>query len=142
MNERPSLTPLVRSLPATVPFVGPEAQERERGRKFRARIGANEKQVRPVAPGHRGDARAAARENWKYCDPENHDLKQALPRHHQASRPLTSWSARGSTDCSAGACACSWRPGRRSSTSLGAYPTFNFHVAGFGGRLVTDALCE
>ena len=42
MLQRPSLTPLAQSLPATVPFVGPEAQERQRGRPFRARIGANE----------------------------------------------------------------------------------------------------
>jgi histidinol-phosphate aminotransferase len=28
-------------------------------------------------------------------------------------------------------------PGTPVVTSLGAYPTFNFHVAGFGGRLVT-----
>ena len=28
-------------------------------------------------------------------------------------------------------------PARAVVTSLGAYPTFNFHVAGFGGRLVT-----
>ena len=28
-------------------------------------------------------------------------------------------------------------PGVTVATSLGAYPTFNFHVAGFGGRLVT-----
>ena len=35
-------TPLVRGLPSTVPFVGPEAQERARGERFKARIGANE----------------------------------------------------------------------------------------------------
>ena len=34
------LTPLVETLPSTVPFVGPETQERSRGRPFRARIGA------------------------------------------------------------------------------------------------------
>ncbi|MEO0866769.1 MAG: pyridoxal phosphate-dependent aminotransferase, partial [Pseudomonadota bacterium] len=33
------LTPLAASLPASVPFVGPEAQERSRGRAFAARIG-------------------------------------------------------------------------------------------------------
>ncbi|HBT02595.1 MAG TPA: pyridoxal phosphate-dependent aminotransferase, partial [Citreicella sp.] len=38
----PRYTALVASLPATVPFVGPETQERERGAPFRARIGANE----------------------------------------------------------------------------------------------------
>ncbi len=39
---RPRLTSLAQSLPATVPFVGPETQERQRGRPFRACIGANE----------------------------------------------------------------------------------------------------
>ncbi len=36
------VTPLVQGLPATVPFVGPETQERLRGSAFRARVGANE----------------------------------------------------------------------------------------------------
>ena len=47
MRQRPALTPLVGALPSTVPFVGPEAQERERGRPFRARIGANESSFGP-----------------------------------------------------------------------------------------------
>ena len=34
MVLRPPLTPLVAALPPTVPFVGPEAQERDRGRAF------------------------------------------------------------------------------------------------------------
>ena len=38
----PRYTPLADSLPASVPFVGPETQERQRGRPFRARLGANE----------------------------------------------------------------------------------------------------
>ncbi len=36
------LTPLADRLPASVPFVGPEAQERARGAGFVARLGANE----------------------------------------------------------------------------------------------------
>ena len=36
------LTPLAASLPSTVPFVGPETQERARGGPFEARLGANE----------------------------------------------------------------------------------------------------
>ena len=47
MANRPQQTPLVQSLPATVPFVGPETQERARGRVFRARIGANESSFGP-----------------------------------------------------------------------------------------------
>ncbi|GIT53209.1 MAG: hypothetical protein Ct9H300mP16_03690 [Pseudomonadota bacterium] len=42
------LTDLVKSLPATVPFVGPGAQERGRGAAFRARIGANENVFGPL----------------------------------------------------------------------------------------------
>ena len=38
----PNYTPLVESLPSSVPFVGPETQERARGRGFAARLGANE----------------------------------------------------------------------------------------------------
>ena len=38
----PPYATIVQDVPSTVPFVGPEAQERKRGRLFRARIGANE----------------------------------------------------------------------------------------------------
>ena len=38
----PRFTKLVESLPATVPFVGPETLERDRGAPFAARLGANE----------------------------------------------------------------------------------------------------
>ena len=43
-------------LPASVPFVGPEALGRARGRSFRARLGANESAFRPFAGRGRGDA--------------------------------------------------------------------------------------
>ncbi len=46
-------------------------------------------------------------------------------------------SAKASTGCSTSSCACMSRRATPVVTSLGAYPTFNFHVAGFGGRLVT-----
>ena len=44
MKPGPRYTPLVECLPATVPFIGPEAQERTRGRPFKARLGAMELQ--------------------------------------------------------------------------------------------------
>ena len=76
MANRPQQTPLVQSLPATVPFVGPETQERARGHVFRARIGANESGFGPSPAVAAAMARAGA-DMWKYCDPENHDLKAA-----------------------------------------------------------------
>ena len=45
----PRYTALAASLPASVPFVGPETQERERGAPFRARLGANENVFGPSA---------------------------------------------------------------------------------------------
>lgn len=131
----PRYTPLVESLPATVPFVGPETQERARGRPFRARIGANESVFGP-SPKAIAAMQEAAGDVWQYGDPENHDLKQALARHHGVSADnivvgegvdsLLGYLNRMLVS-----------DGTPVVTSLGAYPTFNFHVAGFGGRLCT-----
>ena len=65
----PSFTDLVQGLPSTVPFVAPEAQERVSGRKFRARIGANESVFGP-SPKAVAAMFDAAAEALKYCDPE------------------------------------------------------------------------
>jgi len=77
----------------------------------------------------------AATEVWRYGDPENHDLKQALARHHgvdpenivvgEGIDGLLGYLVRLLVD-----------RGTAVVTSLGAYPTFNFHVAGFGGQLL------
>jgi histidinol-phosphate aminotransferase len=135
MTRRPPLTPLVESLPATVPFVGPEAQERARSRPFRARLGANENGFGP-SPKVVEAMRAAAPEMWKYCDPENHDLKQALAAHHGVK--AENIAVGEGIDGLLGLIVRQYvGPGQPVVTSLGAYPTFNYHVAGFGGRLVT-----
>ena len=76
MTEDPRLTPLAAALPASVPFVGPEAQERHRGQPFIARLGANESVFGP-SPKAIDAMRAAAGEVWKYGDPESFDLRQA-----------------------------------------------------------------
>lgn len=102
----PNLTPLAASLPATVPFVGPEAQQRERGRPFRARIGANESVFGP-SPKAIAAMEKAARDIWMYGDSQSHDLRHALAAHHGVRRRAC-WSARGSTGCSATSAACSW----------------------------------
>src|SRR5690606_20687626 len=73
-------TPLISALPATVPFVGPEAIERSRGLPVRARIGANENGFGP-APSAIEAMCAAAGETWKYTDPENFEIRKALAAH-------------------------------------------------------------
>lgn len=131
----PRLTALVDSLPATVPFVGPETQERARGRRFKARIGANESVFGP-SPKAVAAMTVAAAEAWMYCDPENHDLKQALAKHHGVG-PDNIVVGEGIDGLLGYTVRLIVGPGTAVATSLGAYPTFNYHVAGFGGRLVT-----
>ncbi len=131
--SRYPFTPHVGSLPETVPFVGPETQERQRGAPFTARIGANESVFGP-SPRAIAAMAAAAAEVWKYGDPENHDLKQALAAFHGV-RPENIVVGEG-IDCLLGYLVrMVVDPGTPVVTSAGAYPTFNYHVAGFGGRL-------
>ena len=131
----PQTIPLIRTLPATVPFVGPEAQERTRGRPFRARIGANESCFGP-APSVIEAMNAAAGEMWKYCDPDNFDLKQALAVFLGVA-PDNIVVGEGIDGVLNLIVRLYAGPGDAVVTSLGAYPTFNFHVAGVGARLLT-----
>jgi len=128
-------TPLIASLPATVPFVGPEAQERARGRRFVARIGANESVFGP-SPRVLSALREAAGEVWQYADPENHDLKLALAELHGVA-PDNVVVGEGIDALLGYTVRLFVEAGVPVASSAGAYPTFNFHVAGFGGRLLT-----
>lgn len=140
MPTRPPLTPLIAALPATVPFVGPEAQERQRGRPFRARIGANENGFGP-SPAVVARMRQAAGDMWMYCDPDNFDLKAAVAAHLGIA--ATNVVIGEGIDGLLGLLArLLIGPDDTVVTSLGAYPTFNFHVAGTGGRLVTVPYAE
>lgn len=127
-------TPLAAALPASVPFVGPEAQERAAGRPFRARLGANENAFGP-SPRAVAAMRRAAAEAWMYGDPENHDLKIALARHHDVACERIA-VGEGIDALLQVLVRLFVQPGTPVVTSAGAYPTFAYHVRGFGGRLV------
>lgn len=131
----PRYTPLVQSLPATVPFVGPEAQERAMGRGFRARIGANESVFGPSPKAIAAMAEAATG-TWMYGDPENFDLRQALAA-HEGVAPENIIIGEGIDGLLGYLVRMLVDPGAAVVTSQGAYPTFNYHVAGFGGVLHT-----
>ena len=130
----PSFARLIKSLSSAVPFVGPETQERQLGRQFLARIGANESVFGPSTL----VCEAIQRESgaiWQYGDPENFDLKTALAQKHNVDfgnivigegiDGLLGYLVRlfVTNDISV-------------VTTDGAYPTFNYHVIGFGGNLV------
>lgn len=128
-------TALIDSLPSSVPFVGPEALERRTGTSFRARIGANESVFGPSPKVSEAIAKAAPR-IWHYCDPENHDIRHALARHLGVA-PKNVMVGEGIDGLFGYAVRLFVEAGVKVATSLGAYPTFNFHVTGFGGTLVT-----
>lgn len=133
--SKPRIVELIERLPASTPFVGPEALERQRGGvRFKARIGANESVFGPSPRAIAAMAEAAA-ECWMYGDPEIHDLKVAIARHHGISPQSIA------IDCGSDALLgltvrLTIAPGDTVVTSLGAYPTFSYHVDGVGGRLV------
>lgn len=124
-------TPLAASLPATVTFVGPETQERLRDQPFEARLGANES---VFGPSPRAVQAMAETPQWMYGDPESHDLRTALAAHHgcDATNVMV---AEGIDGLLGYLVRLTVQNGDAVVTSAGAYPTFNYHVAGFGGIL-------
>ncbi len=130
---RPPFTPTIAALPKLVPFIGPEAIERARGKLFRARLGANESIFGP-SPKALEAMRAAADETWKYADPENYDLRAAIAAFHGVG--LDNVAVGEGIDGLLGlTCTMFVAPGDAVVTTYGAYPTFNFHVLAHGGRL-------
>lgn len=127
------LTELAEALPATVPFVGPEAQERASGRGFAARLGANECGFGP-SPKAVEAMVGVARDMWMYGDPENHDLREALAAHHSISRDHIA-IGEGIDGLLGTLVRLLIAAGDVAVTSDGAYPTFDYHVTGCGGRL-------
>jgi histidinol-phosphate aminotransferase len=126
---------LVEALPAVVPFVPPEALERRIGRTLAVRIGANESAFGPSPKALEAMRRAAAQVNW-YCDPESHELRHALSA-RLGVKPANIVVGAGIDDLLGLVVRAFIDPGDTVVMSKGAYPTFAFHVNGFGGRLVT-----
>jgi len=131
----PPFTTIVRDLPASVPFVGPEAIERRRGRPLALRLGANESAFGVSPRAARAMRDEVERVSW-YGDPENHALRAALADQHGVAIDEVCVGA-GIDELLGLTVRMLVEPGQPVVTSLGAYPTFNYHVAGYGARPVT-----
>ncbi len=134
MRSTRFLTPHAAELPATVPFVGPENHQRELGRQFKARLGANESGFGP-SPMAIAAMHEAVERNWMYADPENYELRKAIAAFHGVAVENVN-IGEGIDGLLGLTLALTLAPGETVVTSRGAYPTFNFHVAGHAGRLV------
>ena len=129
----PRYTRLVKELPSTVPFVGPESQERDRKLLFEARLGANENMFGP-SPKALSALKKYSNEQWMYGDPTSFELRSALAEKHQIS-PDNLVVGEGIDGLLGYLVRLLVSEGDHVVTSDGAYPTFNYHVSGFGGHL-------
>ncbi|MBX2883028.1 MAG: aminotransferase class I/II-fold pyridoxal phosphate-dependent enzyme [Granulosicoccus sp.] len=129
-------TSIVQSLPQTVPFTGPETLERHAGKPFLARIGANESAfgISQLAQQAIQELATAQACSW-YGDPENHELRQLLAEKHNVK--VENICVDAGIDSLLGLTIRLFiEPGDTVVTSDGAYPTVNYHVGGFNGRLI------
>ena len=128
-----NFTKIANDLPVTVPFVGPESQERENSFSFNARLGANESVFGPskmVMNAIKGQAE----EVWQYGDPESFDLIHKLSEFYNLPRD-NFIIGEGIDGLLGNLVRLFIGPGDEVVSSLGAYPTFKYHVDGFGGRI-------
>jgi histidinol-phosphate aminotransferase len=137
---RPRYASILAGLPAVVPFVAPEALERRTGRPLKLRVGANESAFGPSPTAVEAMARAAARVNW-YNDPDGFELRQALAGRHGVALGNVVLGA-GIDDLLGLLVRAFADRGDHVVMSQGAYPTFAFHVNGFGGILETPPYRE
>ncbi|WP_306118091.1 MULTISPECIES: pyridoxal phosphate-dependent aminotransferase [unclassified Roseitalea] len=134
MPPRPNT--IVAAAPDTIPFIAPERLEREAGRPFAARLGANEGNLGPSPAAIAAMEKAARDDAWKYPDPENRALREALCAH--LGTAMDEIVVGPGIDGLLGLIVRIFSvAGAAIVSSRGAYPTFAYHVTGHGRRLVT-----
>lgn len=125
----------VLQAPDAKPFVGVSEMVRERGKPFALRLGANESPFGSSPRVGQAIAAAAGRVHY-YGDPSNHDLQMALAA-QLGLDPGRLLVAGGIDELLGLAVRLLLNPGDVAIASAGAYPTFAYHVQGFGGKLAT-----
>jgi len=116
-----------------VPFVAPDAIERQRGSPLRLRLGANESAFGTSPRAQRAMRSAVERVAW-YADPESFDLRVRLAAFHGAAMGNIVVGA-GIDDLLGLVVRAFVAPGRNVVASFGSYPTFAYHVSGYGAAL-------
>jgi len=127
--------PHIEAIPPTTPFVGPEQLMREGGHTALLRLGANESSFGPSPKAVEAMAAELPHLSW-YGDPESYDLRAALAAKHECSIENVCVGS-GIDDLMGLAVRAFMSPGDVALTTRGTYPTFNYHVIGYGGRLET-----
>ncbi|MFZ0032493.1 MAG: aminotransferase class I/II-fold pyridoxal phosphate-dependent enzyme [Candidatus Cybelea sp.] len=127
-------TSAVEAIPATTPFIGPEQLMRETGQREFIRLGANESAFGPSPRAVSAMSAELPRLSW-YGDPESLDLRDALAAKHRCV-PAQIVVGSGIDDLMGLAVRAFVAAGDLALATRGTYPTFAYHVAGYGGRLM------
>lgn len=133
MAPKPRLSRIVSALPTDIPFVAPEVMERRAGREFRVRIGANESCFGMSPRAVAAMAAELPRASW-YGDPESEELRAAISDRLDIQMANVTVAC-GIDDLQSIAVRAFMDPGDVAVMSLGAYPTFAYHVVGVGGSI-------
>src|SRR5487761_2681432 len=135
MPRNPQATAQLRAVPATTPFVGPEDLARRVGRESLVRLGANESSFGP-SPLAIAAMHAPVPQTSFYGDPELVDLRRALAARHGCGIEHLSVGA-GIDDLLGLIVRAYCGEGGIALMTRGSYPTFVYHVVGYGAVLST-----
>ena len=126
--------PAIEAIEPMTPFIGPEQLMRETGHSSLVRLGANESAFGPSPRAVVAMSTELERLSW-YGDPESYDVREALARKH-GCRVEEVLVGAGIDDLMGLVVRAFVAPAGAALTTRGSYPTFNYHVNGYGGRLV------
>ncbi len=112
--------------------MAPEELARRVGLPELLRLGANESAFGPPPAALEAMRAATARTSW-YGDPESQELREALAARHGVAVANVSVGA-GIDDLLGLVVRGYLAPGEVSVATLGSYPTYSYHVRGYGAR--------
>jgi histidinol-phosphate aminotransferase len=135
VKAAPQAAPIAAALPHSRPFVAPEELARRVGRTSLLRLGANESAFGPPPRALAAMRAELDRTNW-YGDPESAELREALAVRHDCS-PENVTVGSGIDDLLGLAVRAYLAPGETTVATHGSYPTYVYHVFGYGARLET-----
>jgi histidinol-phosphate aminotransferase len=130
-------TPHIDALSASTPFVGPEALARARAipADLLVRLGANESAFGPSPQVLQAIEREFTRISF-YGDPELFDIREAIASKYGCSLDNV-LVANGIDDVLALCIRAYIGDGGTALAASGTYPTFFYHLVGYGGRIET-----
>ena len=133
--SRPVPNRIVRALPDAVPFVAPEQYERELGKHFQARLGANESVFGASPAAVMAMATKSGKTQW-YGDPQAFEVREELAKRHNLT--IDHFVMGPGIDGLFGHIAAAYLDSSsKVVTTHGSYPTFEYAVSSVGAEILT-----